>query len=63
MHISDIHCPACIMRLESLEDELPGVRRIQGSYHKQKLDIEFDERQVTEEQIRAAIREIGYTPA
>ncbi|HCE16977.1 MAG TPA: hypothetical protein DEQ80_03870 [Anaerolinea thermolimosa] len=59
--ISDMHCANCVMRLEGLEDDLPGIRYIQGSYHRQTLEVEFDETQLSEEQLRAAIARLGYT--
>jgi|UniRef100_A0A7C4PM18 copper chaperone CopZ len=59
--IPDMHCSNCVMRLEGLEDELPGIRRIRGSYHRQTLEVEFDETQVSEERLRAAIARLGYT--
>ncbi|GAB4399454.1 MAG: hypothetical protein OHK0052_22930 [Anaerolineales bacterium] len=62
LHIPDMHCSNCVMRLEGLEDDLPGVIRVDGSYHKQTLRIAFDERQTSSEQIFAAIRKLGYTP-
>jgi copper chaperone len=58
--VPDMHCPACVMRLEGIEDDLAGIRRIKASYHKQQMEVEFDERQVTEEQIAAAARQRGY---
>ena len=61
-HIPDMHCSACVMHLEALEDDLAGILDIQGSYQKQRLDIEFDETRVTESQIRDAIQGLGYTP-
>ncbi len=59
--VTDMHCPACVMRLEGLEDDLPGVRSVRASYQKQRLDVEYDERQVTAAQIVSAIRDLGYT--
>jgi copper chaperone CopZ len=61
--ITDMHCSNCAMHLEAIEDELPGIRSIRASYQKQLLVVEFDETQVTEEQILAAIRAKDYTPA
>jgi len=58
--VPDMHCSNCVMRLESIEDELPGVRRIQASYHKQQMLVEYDETQVNAEQIIAAARKKGY---
>ena len=49
------------MTLEGLEDELPGIKRISASYHKQRLDVEFDETKLTGQRIIAAGKELGYT--
>ena len=48
------------MILEGLEDELPGITRISASYHKQQLEVEFDERQLDLECIIKAARQKGY---
>ena len=60
--VPDMECPNCAMHLEGLEDELPGVKRIQASYKKQLMEVEFDETKLTVEQIVAAANEIGYHP-
>ncbi|HSQ27782.1 MAG TPA: heavy-metal-associated domain-containing protein [Anaerolineales bacterium] len=59
--IPDMHCSACVMKLEGLEDDLPGVRMVQASYQKQSMVVEFDDGKVSEEEIRKAIKELGYT--
>ncbi|MBN1887512.1 MAG: heavy-metal-associated domain-containing protein [Thermoflexales bacterium] len=59
--IPDMHCPACVMRLEGLEDELPGIKRVRASYQKQHMEVEYDHDLVTEAQIVAAIAKKGYT--
>jgi len=61
--VSDMHCPACVMRLEALEDELAGIKRITANYRKQNMIIEFDETQITTMEIKEAVTEIGYTIA
>ncbi|MBK9209707.1 MAG: cation transporter [Anaerolineales bacterium] len=48
------------MKLESLEDTLDGVKEINASYHKLEMVIEYDESQLTEEQIIAAVKKKGY---
>lgn len=58
--IPNIHCPACVMHLEALEDELDGIEFIQGNYKKQRLEVAFDEAVVSEAEIRAAVNELGY---
>lgn len=58
--VPDMHCSNCSMRLESIEDDLPGIREISASYHKQQMIVEFDEAKVSEEQILAAVKKKGY---
>lgn len=60
--VPDMHCANCVMRLEAIEDELPGIGRIEASYHKQTMWVEFDDTQVSEAQIIAAVKKKGYTP-
>lgn len=48
------------MRLESIEDELDGIKEISASYHKQQMTVEFDETVVSEDQIVAAAKKKGY---
>lgn len=58
--VPDMHCSNCSMRLESIEDELDGIKEINASYHKQHMVVEFDETIVSEEQIIAAAKKKGY---
>jgi copper chaperone CopZ len=59
--IPDMTCSNCAMKLEALEDSLAGVKRIDASYHKLEMVIEYDESKLTEEQIVAAVKKKGYT--
>ncbi len=61
--VPDMHCTNCVMRLEGLEDDLPGVHRVRASYKKQQLEVEYDESTVSAGQIIAAIQRLGYTAA
>ena len=56
----EMECTACVMRLEGLEDKLPGIKSIRASYQKQRLDVEYDDGLVTEAQIKAAAAKMGY---
>ena len=58
--VPDMHCTNCSMKLESIEDELAGIKEINASYHKQRMIVEFDETIVSEEQIIAAAKKKGY---
>ena len=58
--ILDMHCTNCPMILESMEDDLPGVKQISASYAKGTMVVEFDEKVLDVEQILAAIKKKGY---
>ncbi len=61
--VTDMHCSACVMRLEGLEDDLPGVKRVRASYQKQQMEVEYDETRLSAAQIVAEIQRLGYTVA
>lgn len=58
--ISNMHCSNCAMKIEGLEDELAGIKRISASYHKQQMEVEFDEALLSIEQIINAVKDLGY---
>ena len=58
--VPDMHCSSCVMRLEGIEDDLAGIRSVKASYVKQYMEVEYDERQVTEEQIILEAKHRGY---
>ena len=49
------------MKIESLEDDLPGVKCVSASYTKSLVVVEFDEIRLTTEDIIRAIKKQGYT--
>ncbi len=55
-----MYCPTCPMRLEAIEDELPGIKRIKASYQKEQMIVEYDESKVTFDQLRQAVEAKGY---
>lgn len=59
--VSDMHCPNCAMRVEGIEDDLPGVVSVEASYKKGQMTVEFDETQVGDAEIIAAVQAKGYT--
>ena len=58
--VPDMHCSNCSMKLESIEDEMAGIKEINASYHKQQMVVEFDETQVSEDEIIFAAKKKGY---
>ncbi len=59
--VSDMHCSNCAMKIESLEDDLPGVKSVSASYKKSLVVVEFDEGILTNEDIIQAIKKQGYS--
>ena len=60
--VSDMSCPNCAMHLEGLEDDVPGVKRVEDSYKKLTMDVDFDETIVSIAQIITAANKLGYHP-
>ena len=58
--VEGMHCSNCPMEVESIEDDLPGIKQVSASYQKGQMVVEFDETQVSEEQIFAAVEKKGY---
>jgi copper chaperone CopZ len=61
--VTDMHCTNCAMKIEEIEDDLPGVGRISASYHKMQMTVEYDDSRVSEAQILEAVKKKGYTAA
>jgi copper chaperone CopZ len=59
--VSDMHCSNCAMNIESLEDDLPGVKSISASYQKGQMVVEFDETRIEVNAIIVAVKQKGYT--
>ena len=59
-NVKGMHCSACVMTLEGLEDELAGIRSLKVSLHKQRAEIDFDEKVISEDDIRRAFEREGY---
>jgi copper chaperone CopZ len=58
--IQGMECPNCAMKLEGIEDKLTGVLRAEASYQKGLMTVEYNEAQVNEAQIQAAVQRLGY---
>lgn len=58
--IHGMHCVSCAMSVDNAIEDLPGVKSATTQYARQVSEVEYDEQQVTETQIIAAIREAGY---
>lgn len=61
LNVKDMHCSNCCMKIESLEDELPGIKSLEASYVRGKVVVEYDESKITLEQIIEGVKRKGYT--
>ncbi len=59
--VDGMHCSGCPMEVESIEDDLPGIRKVSASYKKGQMVVEYDEALVTEAQIIEAVKQHGYS--
>jgi copper chaperone CopZ len=58
--VEGMHCVNCAMNIESIEDDLPGIKQISASYQKGLIVVEFDETKVNEAQIIESVEKRGY---
>jgi len=58
--VEGMHCSNCPMEVESIEDDLPGIKQVTTSYQKGQMVVEFDESKVSDAQIIAAVAKLGY---
>lgn len=59
--VPDMSCTNCAMKLESLEDDLDGVREVNASYHKLQMVVEYDDSKLTIAEIIASVKKKGYS--
>jgi copper chaperone CopZ len=59
--VTDMHCTNCALKIDSLEDELPGVKSVSASYTKGHVVVEYDENLISSAQFVAAVKRKGYT--
>jgi copper chaperone CopZ len=60
MKVIGMECPNCTMILEQMEDKLTGVLRVEASYRKAEMEVQYDDNVVTLDQIRSEIHQLGY---
>lgn len=60
LKLNGMHCTSCSVLIDTALEELPGVRSSKTSYADQKVDVEFDQNQVTISDIISNIKKEGY---
>ena len=59
----DMHCTNCVMAIEGLKDDLAGVKSVHATTRRGTVEVEYDEKRLTEAKIRDEIGKLGYTAA
>lgn len=54
-----MNCPSCAGKLEKATRALPGMVAVSVSFGSGALHVQYDEAQVSEEQIRRVVRQLG----
>ncbi|MEK7166510.1 MAG: heavy metal-associated domain-containing protein [Patescibacteria group bacterium] len=60
LKLSGMHCTACSVLIDTVLEELPGVKSSKTSYAEQKVEVEFDPIQMQVEKILSTIKSEGY---
>ena len=55
-----MHCSSCVMLLEGIADEVDGISIIRADFRKQRIEVEYDETNVSQEQVVEAVKKEGF---
>lgn len=58
--VLEMTCAACAVSVESILNHTPGVQKAAVNYANQSALVEYNQAQVTPDQIKAAVQSIGY---
>ncbi len=61
LEIEGMHCEGCSSRLEKMLNNLEGVNFANVSLENKKAIIKYDENQITLDQIKQEIEDIGFS--
>lgn len=56
----ELSCPSCIAKIEKALHRLDGVTRATVHFSTGRIEVEHDAGRVDSEQLRQAVREVGY---
>jgi copper chaperone CopZ len=58
-----IHCASCERRIGTGLQRLPGVQNVRASSTTQRVEVAIDPAQVSAEQVRAKLQQLGFAAA
>ncbi len=61
LRVPDMTCGHCEMSVQEALEELEGVERSKADHATGEVELTYDESRVTDEDLRGAIEEAGYT--
>lgn len=56
----ELNCPSCVPKIEKALSRLEGVATAKVHFNTGRIEVEHDSEKVGAEQLRAAVREVGY---
>ena len=59
--ISGMHCPSCAQNIENSIKKIEGVKDATVNYVNSQVTVFFDKKQISSDQIKKAINQLGYT--
>lgn len=59
--VKGMHCVGCAMTIDGALEDMAAVRSATTNYARQVVEVEYDEKRLTPEEIMAAIKAAGYT--
>lgn len=60
--VADIHCASCENTIKTSLSRLPGVSAVVPSAERNDVRVSFDDAQVSEEQLRTVLADVGFEP-
>lgn len=60
LQIEGIHCTSCAMNIDFDLEDLDGVKKVQTSYAKQEVEIEYDVEKIEIDKIIQQVKATGY---
>lgn len=61
LQVAGMSCGHCELSVQEALDELDGVERSKADHTTGRVELTYDEDRVTDESLREAIQEAGYT--
>lgn len=62
INIKNMHCSSCTMLIDGGLEDLNGVISASTSYYKGYVEVEFNNKVVSLEEIMQVIKKLGYIP-